>query len=155
MGTTHIETVSPDWVDYNGHMNVAYYVLVFDHASDTFLDAIDMGERYRNATDRSTFVVESHVTYQAETNEGDTVQVETRVLGVDGKKIHLFHRMTVNGGTETVATNEVLGLHVNLKTRRAEPMPEDRLARIQALMAEDADAPVPVEAGSAVALVRK
>lgn len=155
MTITHTEIIQPDWVDYNGHMNVAYYVLVFDHGTDALLDAVGMGEAYRNETDKSVFVVESHVTYQAETHEGQEVSVATRVLDVAEKKVRLFHRMTANGALETVATNEVLFLHVDLATRRASPMPDTVREKLRALMTADADLPMPEEAGRAVAMTRR
>lgn len=151
--TTHDETVRPEWVDYNGHMNVAYYVLVFDHGTDAFLDAVGLGAAYRHATDKSMFVVESHVTYQAETRVGDALRVETRVLGTEGKKVHLFHRMTANGKAETVATNEILLLHVDLASRRAAALPEDAAAKVRAHAAATAALAVPDEAGRAVSMV--
>lgn len=155
MATTHRETVRPEWVDYNGHMNVAYYVLVFDHGTDAFLDAVGLGATYRHAADKSMFVVESHVTYQAETRQGDNLKVETQVLGADGKKIHLFHRMSVDGVGETVATNEILLLHVDLSTRRATPLGGVAEAKVRGQANEDAAMAYPSEAGRAVAMVRK
>lgn len=154
MAATHRETVRPEWVDYNGHMNVAYYVLVFDHGTDAFLDAVGLGAAYRHATDKSMFVVESHVTYQAETRAGESLKVDTRVLGADGKKVHLFHRMTVDGNDETVATNEILLLHVDLSTRRAAPL-SAAAALVRALLDLDASVPHPPEAGRGVAMARR
>lgn len=155
MGTRHSETVRSEWVDYNGHMNVAYYVLVFDHGTDALLDAVGMGEAYRNAADRSVFVVESHVTYQAETHEGQTVTVETRVLEVVEKKVRVFHRMYADDPNVTVATNEILFLHVDLDTRRVIPMPAEAVAELRALRDADATLPMPAEAGRGVAMTRR
>ena len=69
------EIVSPDWVDYNGHMNVAYYVLIFDHATDAFLEKIGMNEAHREATGSSVFVAEAHITYDNEVMAGERVYV--------------------------------------------------------------------------------
>ena len=87
----HRETVRPEWVDYNGHMNVAYYALVFDHGTDNVLEHLGLGRHYRDSTGRSVFVVESHVTYEAEVLVGDAVAVTSRVMGCNGKRLHLFH----------------------------------------------------------------
>ena len=87
------ETVRPEWVDYNGHMNVAYYVLVFDHATDALLDAVGIGESYRRAERGSLFIVEAHVAYARELHAGDPVRIETQILGHDDKRLHAFLRM--------------------------------------------------------------
>jgi hypothetical protein len=67
------ERVRDEWTDYNGHMNLAYYVLVFDHATDVFYDSVGLGRAYRDRTNCSTFAVESHVTYDAEFEAGAEV----------------------------------------------------------------------------------
>jgi acyl-CoA thioester hydrolase len=154
MTLLHTETVRPDWVDYNGHMNVAYYVLVFDHATDGFMDAVGLGAAYRESTGGTLFVVDSHVTYQAETAAGDELAVETRVLDVADKKIHLFHRMTRRDEEATVATNEIMLLHVDLNTRRTAPMPDGILDEIRALEDRDGAMPLPAEVGRRVAMTR-
>ena len=87
------EPVHSEWVDYNGHMNVAYYMLVFDHASDAFLDQIGLDQAFRDLTNSSVFVVEAHISYEKEVMEGDPLIVTTQVLDFDAKRIHLFHRM--------------------------------------------------------------
>ncbi len=89
----HEEQVQPAWVDYNGHMNVAYYVLVFDHGTDALLDLLDMGDDYRKKTNSSDFVVESHISYMREVVEGDSLQIATLLMGFDEKRMHLFHHM--------------------------------------------------------------
>jgi acyl-CoA thioester hydrolase len=121
---SHNETVIADWVDYNGHMNVAYYVLVFDHATDTFLETIGMTERSREETGSSVFVAEAHVTYDNEVMEGDIVDVSSQVVGCDAKRLHLFHRMFRRSDGELAATNELMILHVDLNTRRVAPFPD-------------------------------
>ena len=83
--SAHAETVRPEWIDYNGHMNVAYYVLVFDRATDTLFDALGLGAAYRQATDLTLFVVESHILYEREVALGAPLRIESRILGVDGK----------------------------------------------------------------------
>src|SRR5215469_14576417 len=77
--------VAPEWIDYNGHMNVAYYVLAFDRATDLLLDHLGLGEAYRRATNRSLFVLEAHVTYARELRAGDRFEIETRLIDADRK----------------------------------------------------------------------
>ncbi len=73
----HHETVRPEWIDYNGHMNVAYYVLAFDLATDSFFDFLGLDEAYRETSGNSTFAVEAHITYQRELAEGDPLRFAT------------------------------------------------------------------------------
>ena len=70
----HREAVLPEWTDYNGHMNVAFYLLAFDHATDAFFDHLDLGHAYRKRTDCSLFTLEAHVSYAKELNEGDPLR---------------------------------------------------------------------------------
>lgn len=150
----HREIVRADWVDYNGHMNVAYYILIFDHATDVALERLGLGEAYRLASGCSVFVAEAHVTYEQEVREGEAVSVHTRVLGFDGKRLILFHEML--GETDNLtATNEVLCLHVNLRSRRAAAVPPEIAARLAAAASRDAEQPRPVRAGRSIGLERR
>lgn len=152
----HRETVRHEWVDYNNHMNVAYYVLVFDHATDAFLDHVGLGTAYREATGCSVFVAEAHITYEQEVSEGDPLQVTTRVLGFDGKRLILFHQMFRGDDAEPaatpVATNEVLCLHVDLGVRRTAPLPAEAAKRLAAVAAKHASLPAPAQAGRSIRL---
>lgn len=145
----HRETVLPEWTDYNGHMNVAYYVLAFDHATDAFLDAAGLGEAWRTETGRSVFVVEAHVTYDAEVTEGAPLLIRPRPLSVGSKTLRLFHTMTHADDGFVAATNEVMILQVDLTTRRSVPWDDAARARLEALIAAD-DSPWPEQAGRAI-----
>jgi acyl-CoA thioester hydrolase len=148
----HGESVRPEWVDYNGHMNVAYYVLVFDHATDAALDRLDVGEAYRFRAGCSVFVGEMHVNYRQEVHEGDSLTVETRLLAVDERRLVLFHEMTCPRFAKAVASNEVLCVHVDLANRRPAPWPVEAAETLaRALAAHAQDAP-PKNAGRAVRL---
>lgn len=149
---THVEEVRPEWVDYNGHMNVAYYVLVFDHATDVLLDRLGLGEAYRRQSDCSVFVAEAHVTYEQEANAGDRLWVQSRVLGFDGRKFILFHEMFGEQNRAPLATNEVLCLHVNLTTRRSAPLPETLAEGVLQAVQRQAAMPRPTRAGRAICL---
>ena len=153
----HRETVLPEWVDYNGHMNVAYYVLVFDHATDEFLDHIGLDEAYRETHEGSVFVVEAHVTYENEVMEGDEVAVSTQILDADSKRLHIFHRMYKAGNHdgEIIATNELMILHMDMTERRSAPMPEAIRARLLELQKRHAALPRPTQAGRTIGIRRK
>ena len=126
----HRERVHPDWIDYNGHMNVAYYVLAFDHATDAFLDHVGMGKRYLAETNCSVFTAEAHVTYEQEVRLDDPLRFETQVLAADSKRIHYFHTMYHEEQGYLAATNELLILHVDMSARRVSPMPASVQARV-------------------------
>ena len=148
----HRELVLPEWVDYNGHMNVAYYVLAFDHATDAVLDRLGIGEAYRLATGCSVFVGEMHVNYLQEVMEGDELRISTRLLATDAKRLVLFHEMICPQMGETVASNEVLCVHVDLGLRRAAPWPAAIAAMLQRAVTAEADLPVPARSGRAIRL---
>ena len=150
----HRETVHPDWVDYNGHMNVAYYVLVFDHATDTFLDEIGLNTAHREATGNSVFVAEAHVTYEKEIMDGDNLRITTQVLDADAKRMHIFHRMHANGSDEVAATNELMILGIDLASRRVAPMADLVAANLSAMQNAHAALPNPYQAGRAIAIRR-
>ena len=150
----HRETVHPDWVDYNGHMNVAYYVLVFDHATDTFLDEIGLDTAYREATGNSVFVAEAHLTYEKEIMDGDNLRITTQVLDSDAKRMHIFHRMYTNGSDEVAATNELMILGIDLASRRVAPMADLVAANLSALQNAHAALPHPYQAGRSIGIRR-
>ncbi len=147
----HRGTVRPEWIDYNGHMNVAYYVLVFDHATDVLFDWLGLGEAYRRASEYSLFAVESHITYQRELAAGDPVAVSSQLLGYDGKRLHVFHRMRHAEAGFAAATIEIMALHVDLGRRRAAPFPAPACARLARLHAAHMGLSRPAEAGRAIA----
>jgi acyl-CoA thioester hydrolase len=146
----HRETVQPAWIDYNGHMNVAYYVLVFDHASDALLETVGLGPNYTAGGEGSVFAVETHVTYDREVGEGDPLDVSTQVLGADDKRVHLFHTMYHARDGFVAATNEVLLLHVDMRARRVAPFPEPVRAALAAVAGDHARHPWPAKAGRAI-----
>lgn len=151
----HRERIRPEWIDYNGHMNVSYYVLVFDHATDRFLDHAGMGEDFRRDHQASSFTAEMHVNYLREVKEGDEVSVSTLLLGYDEKRIHYFHQMRHAEEGYLAATNEVLGLYVDMNLRRVAPMPPEILDRLAALRQRHAALPVPEQVGSVMGVKRK
>lgn len=146
----HTETVIQDWIDYNGHMNVAYYVLTFDHATDAFLDFVGLDDSYRKRTSCSTFAVEAHISYQHEVGQGDELRFTTQLLGFDAKRIHFIHHMYHARDGFLAATNECMGLHVDLNTRRVSNFPKAIRERLKAVMDEHQKQPRPREAGRAL-----
>ena len=127
--------VRPEWIDENGHMNVGYYVVVFDYATDEWLDYIGLTRAYKDAHSVTTFTLEAHVTYQRELREGAPLRFTTQLLGFDAKRIHYAHEMYHAEDGFLSSTNELLSIHVSQATRRSSAMaPEiqERLTQIQA-----------------------
>ena len=148
------ETVDAAWVDYNAHMNVAFYVLIFDHATNAFLEHIGMDEKHRLETGSSVFVTEAPVTYDQEVMEGERVFITTQVLGHDTKRLHLFHRMYNSRDDRLCATNELMILHVNLNDRKVGPFPGAVLDRITRVGSAHAGLDKPAASGRAIAMRR-
>ena len=117
--------VLPEWIDYNGHMNVAYYVLAFDQATDAFLENINLGPNYVRDNNRSVFVVDMNVTYKREVHQGAPLYVTTQLLECSDKKIRLFHQMFHESEGFLAATNELLLVHVDMDARKGCPFPMD------------------------------
>jgi acyl-CoA thioester hydrolase len=147
-------TVQPDWIDYNGHMNVAFYVLAFDKATDGLLDHLGLGETYRRTTNCSIYVLEAHVTYDREVKLGDLLAIDTQLIDADQKRLHFFHRMTHAQAGYLAATNELLALHVDLAGPRSAPMPAAALAALEELGAAHRRLPAPPQLGRRISLKR-
>lgn len=141
------ETVLPAWCDYNGHMNVAYYLLIFDHATDALWDKIGLGPKYRDRTECSTFAVECHMNWIAEALEGDRLRCTTQLLGCDEKRMHYFHHMYHGGDGHLVATIELMSLHVDLGTRKVCPLPDPVQSELAAIRAAHQALAVPDQVG--------
>ncbi|MEM7172951.1 MAG: thioesterase family protein [Pseudomonadota bacterium] len=142
--------VLPQWVDYNGHMNVAYYLVAFDEATDLFFDHIGLNERNRQLTGGTTFAAEVHLAYQREILKGDPIRITTQLLAYDAKRMRFYHRMFHGTQGYQAATMENVSLHVNLSRRKVEPMPEAIVRRLSEIMAAHRDLPLPENAGHGI-----
>ena len=151
----HGEPVRPEWVDYNGHMHEAYYVLVFGNATDAFYDHIGMDRAYREHTKTSVYTLESHINFLDEVGEGAPLAVTTQVLGLDDKRLHLFHTMRRGDDGRLVATYELVALHVDMAGPRAAPFAGAVLARLRGIETEHAGLPAPKQAGRSIGLRAK
>ena len=150
----HKDVIRPEWIDYNGHMNLAYYILVFDYATDELLNYIGLTEEFRSAHDASTFSAEIHVNYVRELKAGDEVYTTTQLLGFDEKRFHYFHRMYHRDGW-LAATNELLSLYMDMGVRRVSAMPGEILQRLGTLRQRHAHLPKPEQAGSVIGIGAK
>ena len=150
----HKDLIIPEWIDYNGHMNVAYYVLVFDRATDDFFDFMGLTADYRAAGNVSAFTAEMHVNYIREVKQGDEVYVTTQLLGYDAKRFHYFHRMYHAEQRYLAATSELLCLYVDMKQRRVTQMPDPIMDRLSEIEQSHAELPLPEQVGSVMKVKR-
>ena len=139
--------VKPEWIDVNGHMNVAYYVLAFDLAVDALWDVFGITAEYIKRSNGSTFAVESHVTYQQELMQGDPYIVTAQMLAYDDKRIHQFQRLYHAEKGFLAATGEWINLHVDLDQRHVSPWPESILAKLAEYSAGQSEQAYPEKAG--------
>ncbi|WP_439817719.1 thioesterase family protein [Zavarzinia sp. CC-PAN008] len=139
--------VLPEWIDYNGHMNVAFYVLAFDQALDRLFERWDLSANYVKTQHKSFFVLENHITYQGEVKEGDPLRFDFQFLALDGKRMHYFMRMYHAEEGYLAATSEQVTMHVNMETRRSEAMADHIMDLLRPLAEAHAHLPRPVEAG--------
>ena len=152
--TASRQVILPDWIDYNGHMNVSCYVLVFDRATDDFFDFMGMTSEYRAAGNVSAFTAEMHVNYIRELKEGDKVYVTTQLLDYDAKRFHYFHRMYHAGQNYLAATSELLCLFVDMNQRRVTQMPPSFLDRLAEIKESHAKLPIPEQVGNVMRVKR-
>lgn len=117
--------VKPEWIDHNGHMNVAFFVLAFDEATDDVYEHWGIGMDYPDTSGCSVFTLGINVDYLGELFEGDAIRIETTLVDYDAKRIHYFHRMIDLGSGKLVATNECLCMNVDLNARKSAPFPAE------------------------------
>ena len=130
----HRDVVRAAWIDHNEHMNMGYYMVVFDLATDEFLRYVGLSGAFRLAQNITTFTLEGHITYDREVGLDDPLVFRSRLIDFDAKRIHYLHEMWHSEANYLAATNELMTLHVSQETRRAAPMAEivqDNLARIK------------------------
>jgi acyl-CoA thioester hydrolase len=124
------ENVRDEWIDFNGHMTNAAYVTAFDIASVALLHRIGIDPDYRARERCSTFALELHTVFHRELAAGAPYLIETRVLGVDAKRIHIFHQIKHAEEHFLAATLEIVTIHVDLETRRSKSFPSDVVERL-------------------------
>ena len=122
------QKIKKEWTDYNGHMNVAYYVLIFDqYGSEELMTLFKMGEESAKNTKKSTMVVESHITYNQEVQEGDEVEVNLIFCDHDKKRILYKLEMVHSEKKYVASTIEVLSLYVDLNQRKVAEFEDEKV----------------------------
>jgi acyl-CoA thioester hydrolase len=119
------EPVQDAWIDYNGHLSEAYYVLVLGHATDAVMNAVGLGPHYQSANNASLYTVEAHIRYLEEVPAGSDLEVRSSIMGVTTKLLWIWHELWVDRRLR--ATEEVLGVHV--RDGSSAPLPAGVAAR--------------------------
>lgn len=139
-------TIPHEYLDVMGHMNIRWYMAIFDDAAWNFFADFGMDMAYYQATNGGAFALRQFISYLAEVHVGETVAIRTRILGRTNKLIHFMHFMINESSGELAATMEVLGAHANTQERRLSPFPQEIAAGIDKMLAGtsrlDWDAPV-------------
>jgi acyl-CoA thioester hydrolase len=144
--------IEPQWIDYNGHLNMAYYNVMFDRAIDELWLKLGIGPGYRTARNCSTFTAECHVRYLREIHLGDPVQVSILLLAADEKRLHTFEELRHAGEGWLSATSENMTIHIDMAARKTAPFPPDIRARIETVANAHAAIPRPDGVGRKVAM---
>src|SRR4029079_11741469 len=147
--------IDPQWIDYNGHLNMAYYNVMFDRAIDQLWLELGIGPAYLKERHGSTFTAECHVRYLREINLNDPVRVSLLLIAADEKRLHVFEELRHAAEGWLSATSENMTLHMDMAARKVAPFPPDIRARIQAVVDKHAGVPRPEGIGRTVAMPKK
>ena len=151
----HRAGVRPEGIDWNGHMNLAYYVTVFDQASGPFTRRLGLGAPYREAGWGQTFVLEPPITYDREAHEGDPLRVTTLLVDRDAKRMHMYMEMFHAEKGYLISTSERVGIHIDQRTRKSSPYHPLVRQRIDQVFEVHRQVPRPANVGRVMGIRRK
>ena len=150
-----IMQIEPQWIDYNGHLNMAYYNVLFDRAVDELWLQIGIGPGYLKERNNSTFTAECHVRYVREIHLGDPAQVSILVVAADEKRIQTYKELRHATEGWLSATSENMSLHMDMAARKVAPFPPDISANVRALAEAHAALERPPVIGRGIAMPAK
>lgn len=150
-----LHQVEAAWADYNGHLNMAYYGVMFDRAAEEFFRQFGCDQDYIKRTGCSNFVLETHTSYANELTAGEWVRIENRIIGFDPKRIHFVQQMFRAESLYLACVLEVMMSHVDLHSRRTTTFPPEILSRIEALAKAHESLPLPPQVGHVIALPQR
>jgi acyl-CoA thioester hydrolase len=149
-----IKTVEDDWIDYNGHFNMAYYGVLFDRTCDEAFELVGLGPEYLKSG-ASFFTLEAHTTYVRELHADHTVKVTVQMLDYDSKRMHYVQEMYHADEGWLSAIMEAICMHVDMEAKKSALFPENILNRIAAMQEAHAGLPVPPQVGHKIGIIRK
>ena len=147
--------VEPAWIDYNGHMNMAYYHVLFDRAVEEGFSLVGLGQDYLKKRRASFFAAEVHTTYKRELKMHDNVRVTLQLVDHDEKRIHYYMEIRHAGEGWVAAAMEGLSLHVDMETRKVTPFPDDIMANLAVMKTTHARLPRPTLLGRVIGIPHK
>jgi acyl-CoA thioester hydrolase len=150
-----VMTVEPQWIDYNGHLNMAYYNVLLDRAVDEVYELLGIGLDYLKTQNHSTFTAEVHLRYLRELHEGDPVRVTYQLLDFDTKRIYYFEQLFHATEGWVSATSENMTLHVNMATKKVSPIPDNIMRTLAAMKSSHSRLPRPEAAGRRISMPDK
>lgn len=148
------QRVVPEWVDFNGHMNVAYYMVAFDRCVDAMYNRLHMGPDFIDRTGCSVFTLEAHINYLREVVEGDPLRITGRLMDYDGKRVHAYFEMLHGDGGHMVAAMEQLGINVDMAHRKPVAFSPESGAMLEAMMTAHRGLPEARYAGRVIGIRR-
>ena len=149
------QIVIEDWIDYNGHLNMAFYNVIFDRAVDHFYDLLGVGSVYARNGAGSCFTLEVHVHYLKEVSLNDELELHLQLLDYDKKRLHFFQQMYHKTHGYLAATSEQLALHVDMTTRRSGEFPQHILDSLGKMSVTHLKLDIPPQVGHQICIKRK
>ncbi|MGH8485534.1 MAG: thioesterase family protein [Pseudomonas sp.] len=149
---TYETPVQADWVDYNGHLRDAFYLLIFSYATDALMERIGLDADSRGQSGNSLFTLEAHINYLHEVKLATDVWVQTQIVGFDRKRLHVYHSMHRAGFDEALAASEQMLLHVDLAGPKSAPFSELSLELLETLIQRQQDLLAPSWVGRLIKL---
>jgi acyl-CoA thioester hydrolase len=151
---SRVMELEKDWIDYNGHLNMAYYNVLFDRCSDDAFELMGLGPNYAKERRLTIYTAEVHICYVQELHLGDNVTVSFHLLDYDEKRLRAYQEIRHVDGW-LAATSEQLALHVDMAGPKVAPFPADIMAKVEEMHAAHASLPVPERAGRSIGIRRK
>lgn len=146
--------IEPEWIDYNGHLNMAYYNVIFDRGGDEFLTRLGFGPDYARDRKLTIYTAEIHVCYLQELHLNDTVTVTSQLLDYDSKRLHTYIEIIHQDGW-VAATAEVMNLHVDMSGPKVSSFPDDILPTLELVKLEHSKLPKPSRAGRSIGIGKR
>ncbi len=146
--------VEDNWIDYNGHMNMAYYNVLFDRCADQVFDELGIGEDYAKTRKLTIYTAEIHVCYIRELHRGDEVRCSAQIIDHDQKRLHVYQELIHSDGWLS-ATAEAMSLHVDMSGPQVAGFPEDVAKNIDRMVEDHTALPRPERIGRTIGIVRK
>jgi acyl-CoA thioester hydrolase len=145
--------IPQDWVDYNGHLRDAFYLLIFSYAVDGLMDEIGLDAQSREHTGLTLFTLEAHINYLHEVKRGAVMEARIQIMAMDRKRLHLYLTLHPEGEAQVMAASEQMLLQVNLEGPKSAAFTEETKAALERIKATQQDWPAPEYTGRKIGLI--